>query len=600
MAVRGRSAGLTGRRLLLLAGLLVLPAGCGRAPSEHASGPAEGALSGILITLDTTRADALSSYGVTSFTTPNLDRLRRESLQFEAAYTVAPLTLVAHASMLTGLYPLRHGVRDNGQFRLPDEAHTLAESASASGAQTAAFISAFVLAPQHGLAQGFDTYDVPGFEGRWEDERKDPRFAREVVDAAVDWLGRRDRDRPFFLWLHFFDPHAPYIRRKLFDPVVRSNPSYPSGDYLLEVAYLDKQVGRLLDALKKDGALDQALLLVVADHGESLKAHDEETHGAYCYEESLRVPLLIRDPGGHRAGESSAELVSVVDVHPTLREAMGLRPGSSEDGVSLFRRDAPADRGLYFECYSGYLSYGWSPLAGWIDRQGKYLHSSRPEFFRLDEDPLEQNNLLESGVVDVTRYIEAIDSLASRPALESAFADQVSDESIAMLRELGYAGSGLTPDRIPHPLAPSDRPSPASRSKAHHDTMRALGLVVAEKYQEAVDLLRPVVAENPGNFTAMDQLALGLMRLGRHEEAIPYLENLVAHGPPYIAYLFNLGQCFKTVGRLDEAIKVFRSAAARQPDQPSILKNLAEILREAGRGEEEREVLDSLRALEGS
>lgn len=584
------SAGLPPVWLMLL--LLVPVGGCGR-------GPGEKRMSAILLTLDTTRADALSCYGVTNGITPNLDRLRQESLLYEAAHTVAPLTLVAHASMLTGLYPLRHGVRDNGQWALPESAQTLAELARDRDFRTAAFISAFVLGPDCGLAQGFETYDAPDYDGRFENRFGDMRFAREIVDGALAWLEKRDPDQPFLLWLHFFDPHAPYVPRSRFRQRAQANPAYPDEDYLVEVAYLDHQIGRLLDALREQGLMEESYLMLVSDHGESLEAHGEKTHGAYCYQETLRVPLLVRDPSGHGAGQTSSEVVSVVDVFPTLHEAMGLPEAATQDGVSLFRRSVPPDRGVYFECYAGFLSYGWSPLSGWLDAGGKYVHSSTPEFFRLDTDPLETDNLLESEALDVRRYVRAIEELASRPALTGDVNAELDDETSSGLRELGYAGTGLLPEQIPHPLAPSDLPSPASMVEAHRATMKGLNEVLDGKFEAAVETLSPVVAENPRNYTALDQLSFALMQLDRHPEAIPFLQNLVENGPPKTAYLFNLGQCLQVAGQLDEAIAVFRRAVSRQPDEPRVLKNLARVLHEAGRTDEEQRIIEQIRQLEG-
>ena len=285
-------------------------AGTSRARGEHAR-------SVVLVTLDTTRADALSSYGGTEGLTPHLDALAEESLVFDRAYTVVPLTLPSHASMLTGLIPPRHGLRVNGASRLPEEAVTFAEVARAGGMETAAFVSAVVLDAAFGLAQGFEEYDAPSHSLVQADSHYADRTGTEVVDRASAWLSARDPGTRFFLWVHLWDPHGPWDP----PPELRARAPHDETGYLGDVALADQAFGRLMETLRTTGHADEAMVVVVADHGEAFWEHGEYSHGALLFEPTMRVPLIVRFHDGHRAGERSDAIASVVDLFPTMTAA---------------------------------------------------------------------------------------------------------------------------------------------------------------------------------------------------------------------------------------------------------------------------------------
>lgn len=531
----------------------------------------------VLVTFDTTRADALRCLGGEARWTPNLDRLASEGVLFQEARTVAPLTLPAHASMLTGLWPPRHGVRDNGLWPLPEEARTVAEIAREAGVQTAAFVGAVVLDETFGLAQGFETYSAPGRERQHRGSHFTERPARAVVDDALAWLTARDRARPFLLWVHFFDPHGPYEP----DPAFRARAL--GNAYLGEVAAADDALGRLVDALRTDGALAGTVLLVAGDHGEAFGEHGEEQHGSFVWDSTLRVPMLLwRGPRGapDRRGRSAAP-VSVVDVAPTLIEALGLDPPPGLDGVSLLERDPPPGRGRYFESYEGALSYGWAPLAGWIDRDGKYVHGEEPRFYDVARDPLEEHDLAPSRP-DLERYRRAIAAVADAPGLPRASDRSAGPELLAELRALGYAGTGVSDAEVPHPLDVAGRPDPLERAEERAVLQRGLAFLEAGDAAGAEAVFRAVLAERPDHPFALDRLASALMMQGRHPEAIPVLERLVADGPGWAGSWFNLGLCLREVGRADEAVTAFEGAVARQPNQPLFLEYLARALDENG------------------
>jgi len=530
--------------------------------------------SAVLITLDTTRRDALGCYGAPAAITPHLDALAADSLVFDAARTVAPITLPAHSSMLTGLYPPRHGVRDNGLVPLPESASTLAERASVAGFQTAAFVSAIVLGAEYGVDQGFDLYDQP--VGAAQGGHGAERPGAETVAAATRWLAERDPDRPFFLWVHLFDAHGP-------NEPPKSHLDRAGGDpYLGDVAVQDDAVGVLLDALRDDPAWDETLIVVVGDHGEALGEHGEETHTTFVYDSTLAVPLLLHGPG-IRPGRSDA-VTSVVDVFPTLIEALALGGPGSIDGQSLFNRTIEPDRGVYFESYHGLLYFGWSTLAGWADAEAKYVHSSAPELYAIADDPKELANVIAKHEARVEPYRSALERIAAQPSLEHD--EEVLDRAILpALEDLGYAGSSSTRD-VPDPLDAGDGPSPHSRADELRGVMVARFYGTRGMFEEAVAELDAVLARDPRNHEAWNRKGAYLMNLGRFDEAIEALERFVAIGPDWPNVWLNLARSYKASKQPAKAEEWARKLVEREPDDPGALRLLVDALLEQGRIDE--------------
>lgn len=489
------------------------------------SGSEEEALarSVVLITLGTTRADALSSVGAPPGTTPNLDALAAESLRYRWARTVAPLTLPAHTSMFTGYYPLRHGVRCNGPTVVPEVLETLAERARWAGFETAGFVGSSALSEHLGIAQGFRAWRQP--EGT--DERVARQYATtaadDVVNGVIRWLGRRNPAQPFFLWVHFADAHAPYT--PLPELYLQPDP------YLAEVSGVDLAFGRLLDELGKSRAIDAPLIAVIGDHGEGRGDHDESLHGFYCFDTTLRVPFLLHYPDGWRAGEVSDEIVTVADVFPTLLEFMGMQVPQNTDGVSLLRRTVPADRGVYFESYLGWQRFGWSPLAGWADGEGKYVHGSTPEFYRPALDPHEGTDLIDEEF-ERARYVEAIRRLDQEPK---------------------FLGEGALALAAPAPLADSDRPAPRAQAQEHADFLLGLELIGMGDHAGAVPVLERVVAENDQNAAALDALARALIGIREHARALLVLQQRLDLLPEKVGTHRDLVTCYEALGQAQPA-----------------------------------------------
>jgi arylsulfatase A-like enzyme/tetratricopeptide (TPR) repeat protein len=559
-----------------------------------ACSPSERPPSAILITLDTTRADVLGCYGGPEGVTPHLDRIASESIVFDAARTVAPITLPSHASMLTGLYPPRHTLRDNARNGLPSAAYTLAEAARDAGYETAAFVSAVVLDRSYGLAQGFDVYRQPESDAGRGSFYVGELPSEETVSRVETWWKARDKDRPFFLWVHFFDPHAPYAPAKRF----LDNAPHP---YLGEVSAMDEGIGRLVDRFRDDGILDESLLVIVADHGEGLGDHGEPSHGVFCYDGTIRVPLIVRPPAsvetvaGALRGERTDAVASVADVFPTVVDALGLEvAGAPVDGRSLLL-PLDASRGVYFETYGSYLDFGWSPLFGWADSAGKYIHGPSPELFATSTDPREQRDLFTEGSESVASYREAIGRVTGSEALPIDEAPAASAALLEGIRDLGYTASGESLPELPGPFDELDAPSPTERGGELRDYADALTLLQVGKTDEALTILRRLIVSSPRNFYAHEALAKALFDTQGYAECVTVLDALLRLRPGQALHTSNLGLCHEHLGEPDLAEQAYRQALELAPEDPLPLGGLVRVLMNAGRADEARPFAARLR-----
>jgi arylsulfatase A-like enzyme len=386
----------------------------------------------VVITLDTTRADRLSPYGLMDAQMPTLDRFAREGVLFRQALTVAPLTLPAHASLMTGLFPASHGVRDNADEPLRRDFTTLAERLQGSGFATGAFVGSAVLNSDRGLAQGFGVYDDVR---RGDGPVAEQRSADRVVDEAIGWLGRVT-NQPFFLWVHLYDAHLPYEPREPF----RSRARDP---YVAELLFVDAQIGRLREALERSGRLDRAIIVLAGDHGEGLGDHGEAAHGELLYDSVMHVPLIMRVPGVEP--REAGDVVRLVDVMPTVLDLLQIR--AAVDGTSL----APILRGgsLELEAYAETLyPTRWDRPAIRALRGGRYklIRGQTAELYDLERDPFEERNL--SG--ELPRIAE----LMQRRMRELAGVHRLGERLLsptpevrARLAALGYAAPGAAGGR---------------------------------------------------------------------------------------------------------------------------------------------------------
>ncbi len=544
-----------------LAGLLLLLGACSSEPERPAV---------LLITLDTTRAVALGCYGNPYDPTPALDALAAESILYQQARTVAPVTLPAHASMLTGLYPPRHGLRDNGLWALSGAAETVAERAAAAGVRTGAVVAAPVLHARYGLDQGFEDYDQPETADQAGRLEMSYRPAAEVADAAIDWWSEHgDASAGAFLWVHFFDPHEPYQAPAEFVERLGGRP------YLAEVAAMDHAIGRLLDQLRADGSLERTTVLVVGDHGEDFGRHGEPTHSITCYDTTLRVPFLLRRPDGAGAGDQVFAPVTVADVAPTVASALGLGPDPAADGVDLLA-GAPEGRGVYFESYVGFLNYGWSPVTGWADARGKYLHSADPELYDPLRDPAERSDLIDQRPAEsLEAYRAALRRVASAPTLEPVVLGALEAGAEAELQALGYAGVGDAEAELPPPgEIPPGLPSPHRSTDELRAFYEAARLGGAGQLEPAIEGLERVVAGNPRNLYARELLGLFLYRAGRYADSEAALLPLIEAGHRRATALDVLGHDAEQLGRRADALRWFEEAAAARPGDAHLQEDL--------------------------
>ena len=409
---------------LLIVGLTTLYTGSGISPDAI-----------VIITLDTTRVDRLSVYGFMGSSTPRLERLAADAVVFDRASTVAPLTLPAHASLFTGRLPPVHGVRDNASPPLDAAATTLAEVLRARGFRTGAFVASVVVGRDRGLAQGFEVYDSVERRG-WPGAMPPQRRADDVVSAAIDWVDGVGRTQ-FFLWVHLYDPHRPY------DPPEPFRSSF-ADPYVGEIAFADSQVGRLLDALDRRGRLARTVVVVAADHGESLGDHGEEDHGIFLYQSVLRVPLLIRAPS--IAARRSDAVVRLIDVMPTVLDLAGAAapPG---DGASLVRVMRGEALRVELDAYAESLypqRFGWSPLRSLYDGRYKYIEAPRPELYDLDRDPFEERNLHGERASLARALARRLHAVAGPDADGQAITDPPADPELpSRLNALGYVAAPI-------------------------------------------------------------------------------------------------------------------------------------------------------------
>lgn len=522
----------------------------------------------VLVTLDTTRADVVADAIHDPRHFPALAGLAEHLVGFPVAYTTAPLTLPAHASILTGLVPPRHGVRDNGLAALADDALTLPEILKARGHATAAFVSSVVLDRSFGLDQGFDVYDQPPLHVREAVDAGSERPAHETVERARAWLEEHEGDEPFFLWIHLYDPHLPYA------PAPRFLERAGGDAYRGEVMQVDAALGELLATLDDLDLREHTLIAITGDHGESLGEHGEPTHGALCYEAAVRVPFYLSFPGPPPIPEHG-HLASVVDLVPTLLGRLGIEGPRGLDGLDLFQPDVPQDRGVYFESYSGFLYYGWSPLAGWRDPHGKYLHSSAPEFYNLPQDEDEVEDLARQSPEDCAAARAAIADLTARPALAPRRSADDPDLTAA-LSALGYASGGLD-GALPGPLDPVDRPDPRSRAGELVPLLKAHTLLEAGRFAEAREVAGTIVEANPAHQLALDILAVGAMEVGDFASAEETLQRRLALGPPRADTWLNLGHCRLERGDRDGARAAFEEARGLSPDRPEVAEAFARL-----------------------
>jgi len=518
-------------------------------PRRHALGPASmrGA-NVLLITIDTLRTDRVGAWGSARGLTPTLDAFAREGVIFADARAQVPLTLPSHASILTGRYPTKTGVHDNGTFRLPDAQTTVATALKAAGYRTGAFVGAFVLDARFGLNRGFDVYD-DRMRGSSADLEVVQRPADEVLGAAAHWIETSGARAPFFAWIHLYDPHEPYA------PPEPYRARYLEEPYDGEVAYTDAALGAFLDRMRRAGALAHTLVVIAADHGESLGEHGERTHGLFAYDATLRVPAMMWAPASIEPGVF-ARPARLVDLTPTMLDVLGVPALADTDGRTLrpfingerTYEEAPS----YFEAMNANLTRGWAPLTGIVFGGFKLIDLPISELYDVTSDPDEQHNLY-ARQRDRARDLESRLDRISRTAASSSPAT-LDAEAEARLRSLGYVvGSAPSRDRK---YTSADDPKTLSHLNTAMD--EAVARWSRGDAAGAVSELRHVIGERPDLTLAYDRLAFVLRSSGQPAAAVDVLDRAARDGHADRSLLRSLGISLRDTGDLARSADVLR------------------------------------------
>ena len=529
----------------------------------------------IVVTFDTTRADHLGAYGYQQGLTSSFDEFARRGVVFERGFAPAPITLPSHTTMFTGLYPPEHGLRLNGEGKLPERIPVLAEILKKQGYDTAAFIAAFVLDRQFGLARGFDTYDddlskaKPGTD--YQERRRD---GHEIVNSALAWLGKRTK-RPFFCWIHLFDAHGPYeMRSAEFGQQFESHP-YDAG-----IAVELRAFDRLVSYLREQKLDENTLVIVAADHGEGLDEHMENEHSMLVYNTTMHVPIVFVNPRLCRPGHRVSSTVSLVDLMPTVLDLLQIPAPAHVSGRSL--RTALAGHPIdpvagYGEAETPYALNRWCPLTTVISDRWKYIQTNRPELYDLQNDPNELTNLAETNV-STCREMKNILEIKEDSFLKTRPTEVTLTESEkAKLASLGYvAGSQFkdTPHRDDFEGLPDVKDMLPYLAK--YEKARLHGL--KDEYTDAVPLLEEIVRERPDYSAAVLLLGNYQFNLRQYDDAVTTFRAVIAQSPHLLSARMNLARTFAVQSRYEEAAAELREVINREPENSFPHFQLAQML----------------------
>jgi arylsulfatase A-like enzyme/Tfp pilus assembly protein PilF len=498
----------------------------------------------LLVTIDTLRADHLPAYGYHGVTTPAIDSLAAEGYVFNDAIAHVPLTLPSHVSILTGLLPLAHGVRDNGGYHMQDSDVSIAEILKANGYTTAAFVSAFVLDSTWNIDQGFDFY-LDNFDSVHEQDVNPASVQRkgeETVTEAVHWL-EQNSSKKFFAWVHLYDPHDPY------DPPEPYKTQYASVLYDGEIAYSDAMLGRFLDQLESLKIKEKTVIIFTGDHGESLGEHGESTHGMFIYNATQHVPLIIAAAGIKEKRIDG--VVRHIDVVPTIMDLLGMPESKQVQGkslIALMNGKEKNERYAYSESLYSQIHYNWSELQSITTNDYKYIEAPRPELFKRHEDRNENQNLYKdkTSIANVlkSKLLELIGTSARAGLQEQKKMDPETEEK---LRALGYLGTG------PSRSGEKSNADPKDKIGIAVGVQSAAGAALIGDYPLALRLVEPVLKEEPQIVEALYLSGVAYAGMGQYDHAIDRLLKTVALASDHVMAQYNLGLAYQMKGDLKQA-----------------------------------------------
>jgi tetratricopeptide (TPR) repeat protein len=537
---RAKPAPSRARWPLGLALVMLVAAVAGALLSQRFHGSASRSGPVILISIDTLRADHLPVYGARGPRTPTIDALAADGVVFDNAYAHSPQTLPSHVSILSGRLPFQHGVRDNVGFAVKPDERLLPGMLHNAGYVSGGFVSAYVLRDETGVGKSFDHYDA----------RMPPsspevaigqlqRDGASTLEAAERWLDGVQSSR-FFLFFHIYEPHSPH------SPPARFSMYSP---YDGEIAYADEIVGNLIASLKRRRLYDEALIVLLSDHGEGLGDHGEQEHGLFLYRSTIRVPLVIKLPRQQNAGRRVTAPVQHIDLVPTVLDVLGLPAQPALQGRSLeplFTGGAIQEQGLYAEALYSRYHFGWSELYSLTDAQYSFIRAPRDELYDIQKDPGQLNNLAPQR--DSTRLAMrgALDRLIAGVSIEAP--GDVGAEARERLRALGYVGTAPAAS-----VSGESLPDPKDKVQVLERYRAGIALVQKGQFEEALTAFRAIAAENPAMADLWSEIAGLALRLGRNEEALAAYKRVVTIAPHDPGALVSVADTLLRLGRLDEA-----------------------------------------------
>ncbi|MFB3813075.1 MAG: sulfatase-like hydrolase/transferase [Terriglobales bacterium] len=559
--------------------LVLLPMCAGAAPRARPSKPAPPNV--VIITIDTLRADHVGCYGYKNVRTPNFDFLAADGVRLERAYTPVPITLPAHTVMFTGTYPMQNGMRDFSGNKLNAQQPTLASVLQERGYATGAVVGAAVLDSRFGLNRGFDFYYDHFDFNRLLETNLDAmeRPGNLVADEVLKWLAASHR-KPFLLWMHLYDPHHPYR------PPAPYAEEYKSQPYDGEIAFADAQVGRLLTFLRQKGLYDHTLIVLAGDHGEGLGEHGEKTHGFFIYNSTLHVPLIFKMPAGQRTLKQVAQPVSLVDLLPTVLDALNLPALKEVQGRSVLplltgKSKAPGSA-LYAESFLPRLHFNWSELRGLQTGNYRFIDAPKPELYDLSNDPRELNNLYEQRPALAAELGSRLRQVITThtPGQELAEKTPLDPALMERLKSLGYAafsGGGNSA------ISNKDLPDPKDRIQVYETFSEAMDDSQHGRHQEALAKLKAIAGIERNSLPVHYLLGQNYYRLRQFADAVREFERVVQLSPDYALGNFHLGLAYANAGQFDQAVAAFSKTLQLDPTNFSAAFNLGSAFMKLGR-----------------
>lgn len=512
-----------------------------------------------MVTIDTLRADHLGCYGDNHIKTPNIDALAATGTRFEQAFAVVPVTLPSHTTIMTGTYPMYSGMHDFSGNKLNPQQATLASVLRAHGYATGAIIGAAVLDSRFGLNNGFDFY-YDHFNVRPLEEadlENTERPGNEVMDLALDWM-KKNSGRPFFIWIHLYDPHYPY------NPPAPYNQEYKDHLYDGEIAFADAQIGRLTAFLKQAGLYSHTLMALTGDHGEGLGEHGEKTHGFFIYNSTMHVPLILKLPGIERS-HTIATAASLVDIMPTILDALGIAPPAAVQGHSLLaevegKPESEKDQSdIYGETFLPRIHFNWSELRGIEIGQYHFIDAPKPEIYDLSSDPGETKNLYGEKKALSTEYRSRLDQVITRYSSDEAGAQKtgLDPELAERLKSLGYAAvsGGGDPG-----VSNKELPDPKDRIQTYELISVAIEESQHGQYTPSIEKLNAALKTEPSSVPINYLLGMNYFRTQQFPDAIKEFQTVLKLSPDYALAAFQLGLSYASAEQPQQAVTYLSKA----------------------------------------